>query len=422
MRRCFVILTLFFINSLAISACPNGQASLTCSCSARYSIGKNEFVNAQGLLELNTTSLRTMFTVASYDDCGTGLTCYDKFDCEENCKRAVLEKLQREDPNVNRYLCQQFSQNQPVRDQYGIRLYASWSYATCRSGNAPIVKDLCCNRRCACDVVLQKAETLVTETFPLAVTLEDQDHYKCSTRDADVCRSKCFESFKNRFSLPSNLDLATLASDGKSLNILDKNQALRDAMCTSFNYVATRLLDPPGGDFFLRIRVDVPEDFLAVQLGRTCCKLDCNCRLKYAKQRYEFEQRGVLLSNSMSQTSYECASQVDICMKFCRNWIMTYNGYKQFCPIESPTPFIDKFSDLDFGVIISDLLVKEPRPEIVVPYDVNLEVQTGSNLARFPYKETLSIGQVCYRLLYPPYLPLNRCVQVTPDKNSCLKY
>lgn len=145
-------LFIIFINLSLVSSCEFFETRRTCECKALYSIGQN------------TSALKVLFDVASYDDCGLNLGC-EKLECATNCANSIRKIVGGRPDFVTdqgkESLCGMVapSTNDVISVPGGIGLWASWKYSTCRQGIDLVVQDVCCNRKCNCNLVNQDVKT-----------------------------------------------------------------------------------------------------------------------------------------------------------------------------------------------------------------------------------------------------------------------
>ena len=188
----------FFIFLLAnmtptILGCGILETRKTCECRAVYSLGQPSSENA-----------RTLFTLPNYEDCGINLGCDKQSDCQVSCQNRVRQTLGGQSGSLTltgkNKICSLV--HLPISGQIiansSIRVWASWQYGSCRAGIESIVEDLCCGRRCSCQINAQKASADPTDVqislvgdLTSQISIPDVS-YECSSLNTMAkCRDEC---------------------------------------------------------------------------------------------------------------------------------------------------------------------------------------------------------------------------------------
>lgn len=236
-KTCILIFLVNFLQN--IEACQQFQTKRTCECSVTYSIGNQP------------DYYKKLFDLPSYDDCAFNIGC-EKIDCAKNCLNNVRKILgQKED-----YLTDEGKQNicrliSPVQSIFGsgIRVWASWKYDVCRSGNEPVVKDVCCNRKCSCKIVGQRVQNSNNQINSIAdfndLIQTSESAYNCAVSELDICQTNCMKEVGNYF----NLNLNPIDSKILNYNVFLQNKFVSDKICQAIG----SMVNKPGMDIYVEI-------------------------------------------------------------------------------------------------------------------------------------------------------------------------
>ena len=390
-------------------ACSGNDVSRTCECSAVYTAGEYDLVDALGVSMVDESKLKRLFTVKSYDDCGLNLGCETvrQMECSRYCTSQIIEKLASSiviNDQAKASLCQLVMGEQPLFEN-GIRLFASWKYSSCKSGYNVIVKNVCCNRVCDCKL-LKHSQSTGTESLIYGDSVT-QRAFQCDKASDDPCLGEC------RSRMSAYLGDPLLASSS-SVNLnLFTNQATADHMCS---LLQPDIVPSPGVNIVVRAETNRYKYANYIHLGQLCCYGNqvCSCALSVRGFNRTGAQslKATVINYSLpaGNKGYQCNSELRNCIKECRNGMLP--------PAANPAQLTSDLYPLDtqLAIQVCSSLQNEIFPttlpgDLETSYSNGIDVFLEFNSERlFPEHEQLFLGRVCCRNSPVGLQPSIRCL------------
>lgn len=389
-------------------SCSGFQTRTTCSCSYEFKYQ-------------NETLLRPLaFPIESYDDCGIGLGCEKKLDCEKYCREEINLLLGNDrsqfNQNAKNKICSVILNDRALNTS-GLIFYSNWKYGTCENNSTILVSDLCCNRRCNCELVGQhKAKNLSTILDLTSKLALRNKGYSCSINEFDDCEANCRSTvadiFKNdEFVSDENKFFA-------NYKILEAENLASEYVCKESGIEIKK----PGIEAYIKISTD-KASFNRVgkylPIGQLCCKRKCECSLwtqnaRQVSNQFEksefFEDLSNLVADRRKFVSFDCQNEELSCMNDCRLALAEYFQSDLIALNQTNsgllTSNIDFFVQQSAGSRICEKLKRGvPDPGL----NVYLRFSTNSKL--FPFSEEMHVGRLCCLEFNPKtvYVPFNRC-------------
>ena len=412
----FFLLFLIILQHLdPIQSCDPFQTRRTCECKAVYS------------QSLDPANVKTLFTVANYDDCGINLGC-EKTDCAENCKKRVLDVLGgRQDyitlAGKNKVCALVTPASLTITLANSIHVWAVWKYSTCREGAEPVVQDVCCNRKCKCQLTSQKVasisspanlKTLTDLTADIVAPIDAS--YECATDLVSQCQDECLNVVGNFF---NNKEIKKPDPKRLNLNVFMGDEYASNKVCLLLNEGITK----PGVDIYAQIDTGISggaDKF--VSLGRMCCRRDCKCEYVF-RDAFTNEEAHANVNiptlDPYPSLGYECADELSDCLAFCRRSAFSLMSLTNstFRPVDTLTE-TDIFRNNNIYKKYICNLLEVTQPSDGVGYNVYMRYSTYKGLPNadlFPYREDLHLGRLCCQKLLGSVIGINRCDKTTPD-------
>ena len=423
---------LFYLNSFLIiagliniaSACSGLQNTRTCSCSTSYSF-RNE----------NPTNT-LLLPFKSYDDCGINLGCEKVNDCALYCLRQAKQILGSDPINVNQAardsLCSLIAPNQSITGMYsGISVWSNWQYSNCKSDTSQLISNICCKKRCACELVGQTMTSKNVElliTFTKSLTAKPLA-YSCAQSEFDTCEQECRMLVGNKFKndelkvasnkLIPNYNVFQFSFSGNQRPQVDTYAS--ELLCQELN----RKVETPGYDIFVKISTD-QANFnnmgKYLPLGRLCCKQECKCEIYTQnaevvsgtdKDKSDFfEDITYIVDENIRTRAYDCFNTKQSCMSFCRDALGQY--LQSDLILSNSTVYnwlttdLDVFSEETPGTRVCAKL----HTRISTP-GLNFFLRSNTGSREFPFTDDMYIGRLCcfpFPIVNPTrYVPFNRC-------------
>lgn len=175
-------------------------------------------------------------------------------------------------------------------------------------------------------------------------------------------------------------------------------------MCAS--ETAARL-NKPGREYYFSLNVQ--NQVKNVYLGKTCCKLPCECSVVYGDFTTNRTETLINLAQYLPQHTnayYNCDDEDRMCMTDCRVAASRYfknNAIVNYPDV--PVSSLDIFSSFTTAGDVCTALnrvVDEPGFNIYIRFSTSLN-------PNFVEREDLDVGRICCRPYLSVFLPSNRC-------------
>jgi len=400
----------------------------TCKCTASYMHG-----NKEGAL---------LLAYKSYDDCGINLGCERANDCALYCAKQTREILGNDSIVINQLardkICFLIAKNQSVTGMENrISVYSNWDYSKCGSNSSQLVTNVCCQKRCSCEMIGQNSSNYLDLLIDFTKDLSPKPvAYNCLESEINECEKECRTLVGNKFNsneikaptntlIPSyNIFKVKYSGIVNSQLIPQPENAASELLCKETD----KTIPEPGYEVFVRISTDqekFSETGKFLPLGRVCCKQKCTCKI-FTQPVTKLSETGqhkstlfvdisYIVQNDVRSLAYDCFNTKQSCTNYCRNALGQYLQsdilLKNTTTYNWLTTDLDIFSE-DKGGGATSLCQKLT---VVDPPGLNFYLRINYGREEFPFSEDLHIGSLCCLKfqpspLNPPrYMPYNRC-------------
>ena len=398
----------------------------TCKCTSSYSFG-----NKEGAL---------LLPFKSYDDCGINLGCEKANDCALYCNRQIREILGNDQTTINQLardtVCSLIAKNQSVTGMENrISVYSNWEYSKCASNTSQIVTNVCCKKRCSCEMIGQSITNSLDLLTDFTSNLSVKPiAYDCSESETYECEKECRKLVGNKFNsdeikIPSNklipnYNIFKVTYSG--FQIQQPENAASELLCKEIN----KSVPVPGYEVFVRISTDrekFNETGKYLPLGRLCCRQKCTCKIltqtasklnETGKNKSElFEDISFIIEEDIRNLAYDCFNTKQSCMNYCRNALGKY--LRSDVLLKNQTAFTWLTTDLDIFSEDADILSGSSqlcqRLKLdIKPPGLNFYLRSNYGREEFPFSEDMHIGNLCcfpfvQNGIVIGYIPFNRC-------------
>ncbi|CAF0895158.1 unnamed protein product [Brachionus calyciflorus] len=390
-------------------ACTGFQTRKTCQCSYEYKYGN--------MSEYKELSL----PIESYSDCGIGLGCEKKFDCSKYCKiqlNLLFGNIENDfNQNAKNKLCSVLLKDLALNSN-GIELRSNWHYSGCESGTDKITSQVCCNRRCKCEIIGQEMldnSDQLHKIIDFSPNLPIKSKaYECSLNEYNDCEKSCRPVVST---LLQNKELnSTIEKRIPNYNIFEPGNYASEYLCRN------REIAKPGYDMFIKISTDENNFGIIgkyIPIGRLCCKFKCKCELyfQYAKNISSskidkselLDDLSSIVQNKIQLMSYECESLEVNCMRYCRESLAVYLEVDTWLKNQTSLDLVTSNVDILSNVQISNNLCEDKLRKQIEPPGINLYLRYSINEKKFPFSEDLNVGRICCLFFQNRFVPYNKC-------------
>lgn len=403
----------------------------TCKCTSSFTFG-----NKEGTL---------LLPFKSYDDCGINLGCEKVNDCASYCEKQIKEILGNDQTTINQLtrdtVCFLVAKNQSVTGMENrINIYSNWEYSKCASNTSQVVSNVCCQKRCSCEMIGQDMSNSLDILINFTKSLTTKPvAYNCLESEINECEKECRTLVGNKFNsneikVPSNklipnYNIFKVRYSG--FQIQQPENAASELLCKELN----KPIKTPGYEVFVKIITDrekFNETGKYLPIGRICCRQQCSCKIftqtasklnETGKEKSTlFEDISYIIQEDVRNLAYDCFNTKQSCINYCRNALGKY--LRSDVLLKNETAFNWLTTDLDIFSEDADILSGSSslcqRLKLdIKPPGLNFYLRSNYGSEEFPFSEDMHIGNLC---CFPfvqngviiGYIPFNRCYQYGP--------